>query len=479
MTTTLLKHSAPQIHRDMPYKECYTEREAVGKSLTSIINSLELGGTIALTGEWGSGKTTFLNMWRQDLINQGFPTVSLNAWETEWADDPLIAVIACIYSACNEDSLSEKQKINNKLKRLLKKPLPILGAIATSMAEAALSVDVKSVIEKCKEISSQAFDDEVDSFTERASAMQELKKTLESLAWKVNQGKADKPLVFIIDELDRCKPDYSVRTLEVLKHIFEVKNIVFVCAIDKKHLEDSIRGFYGSERINSAEYLRRFFDLEVELPVPNYQMYCDHLYKYYKLDEFFDTPERIDSVVLSKDGSIYRTFLASLANRRHMSLRQIERICAFTKLTLLGKNNRIYFWPGINMLITYLRFFENSLYQDIRSRRLTIQELLDRLILVFGDMIDKKPEKSRYDNNNRRFMLFAIGEVLVSYNCSIPVGETIIINGDSKTTPLKCSIFNQEELLESLDYATRKTFEYDLSWVLSILDILKIDESIS
>lgn len=477
MTTTLLKHRAPQVLPDNPYKECYTGREVVGESLTSIIDSLELGGTIALTGEWGSGKTTFLNMWRQDLINQGFPTVSLNAWETEWADDPLIAVIASIYAVCYEDSLSEKQKINDKLKRLLKKPLPILGTIATSMAEAALSVDVKSVIEKCKEISSQAFDDEVDSFTERASAMQELKKSLESLAWQVNQKKADKPLVFIIDELDRCKPDYSVRALEVLKHIFEVNNIVFVCAIDKKHIEDSIHGFYGSEKINSAEYLRRFFDLEVELPAPDYQLYCDHLYKFYKLDEFFDSKERTRFSRLSGDGRKFKSFIVALAERSRMSLRQLERMFAFTSLTLREQDKRSYYFPNISLSLTYFRFFEWDLYQEIRTKKISVQELLNRLTSILGTMIDRY--NPSYDEGNNRFMMQnTIGQLLVFYNYYLPNQETIIEleEGNLKRTPLTCSVLSKEELSESIERAYGDGLSgYELGWMLNMLDILKID----
>ncbi len=478
MTTTLLKHNAPQILPEDPYKECYTGRKAVGKSLTSIINSLELGGTIALTGEWGSGKTTFLNMWRQDLINQGFPTVSLNAWETEWADDPLIAVIACIYSACNEDSLSEKQKINDKLKRLLKKPLPILGAIATSLAEAALNVDVKSVIEKCKDISSQAFDDEVDSFTERASAMQELKKTLESLAWRVNQGETDNPLVFIIDELDRCKPDYSVRTLEVLKHIFEVKNIIFVCAIDKKHLEDSIRGYYGCESFDSSEYLRRFFHLEIELPKPNYRQFCTHLYSYYGLDDFFDSDERASVDIFKYDGKSFRDFFASLAERSTMSLRQVERIFAYTKLTLAKQNKRIYYYPELSLFVTFLRFFHYSFYCEIRAHKYSVQDLFDRLTSLVGRLVDGEHHEPGL-HSNYQAMLEVFVELLVFYNNDYYYRVEDIYDSSTKSTPLTNDLFSNKDLVSTLErvvYLSSRS-NYELKYLFGVLDILKVEDS--
>lgn len=138
------------------------------------------------------------------------------------------------------------------------------------------------------------------SFDGKEKSMVSLKENLEKLAWNVNQESGDeKPLVFIIDELDRCRPDYAVRMLEVLKHFFVVKNIVFVCAVDKKHLEDSICGFYGSEKINASEYLRRFFDLEIGLPLPDYTKFCEHLYDYYQLDDFLSLKSAL-SILYSK-----------------------------------------------------------------------------------------------------------------------------------------------------------------------------------
>ena len=83
-----LKHTEPIIESGQPFKYCSTGREETGKALTSIVESIDLGGTIALTGGWGSGKTTFLRMWKQSLEDQHYPTVLLNAWETEWAEDP-------------------------------------------------------------------------------------------------------------------------------------------------------------------------------------------------------------------------------------------------------------------------------------------------------------------------------------------------------------------------------------------------------
>ena len=227
-----LKHTGPIIEPNHPFKYCSTGREEAGQALTSIVNSIDLGGTIALTGEWGSGKTTFLKMWKQSLEDQQYPTVLLNAWETEWAEDPLIAVIACIRRSCKqEDSKEALNDILRVAKGFVQKPLQM----ARTLGRGAIDNYLGDVSQTIAEQMGQAFDQAVASFDGKEQSMATLKAALETLAWNVNQGNdSGKPLVFIIDELDRCKPDYAVRMLEVLKHFFVVRNIVFVCAVDKK-----------------------------------------------------------------------------------------------------------------------------------------------------------------------------------------------------------------------------------------------------
>ena len=82
-----------------------------------------------------------------------------------------------------------------------------------------------------------------------------------SLANFIEKSTEDKPVVFIIDELDRCRPNYAVEVLEQIKHLFSVPKIVFVLSIDKEQLGHAVRGVYGSEKLNADEYLRRFIDI--------------------------------------------------------------------------------------------------------------------------------------------------------------------------------------------------------------------------
>lgn len=81
---------------------------------------------------------------------------------------------------------------------------------------------------------------------------------------KLTGDKAN-PLVVIIDELDRCRPDFAVRTLERIKHLFEVENVIFVLMLNRVQLCASIRGCYGAD-VDADGYLRKFLLFSLQLP---------------------------------------------------------------------------------------------------------------------------------------------------------------------------------------------------------------------
>src|SRR5690606_7009503 len=90
---------------------------------------------------------------------------------------------------------------------------------------------------------------------------------------------------------------------EQIKHLFSIPGIIFVLSIDKEQLGNAIRGVYGSDKIDAAEYLRRFIDLEYQIPKPNLLMYIDYLYNLYNFNEFIQLEERTNIQWFSNDQS--------------------------------------------------------------------------------------------------------------------------------------------------------------------------------
>ncbi len=92
------------------------------------------------------------------------------------------------------------------------------------------------------------------------------------------------PLFLVIDELDRCRPNYAIEFLEIVKHIFDIPNIIFVIATDSQQLSHAINAVYG-DNFASERYLKRFFDQEYTLKTPSSYDYCYSMFKQYGLLE--------------------------------------------------------------------------------------------------------------------------------------------------------------------------------------------------
>ena len=142
-----------------------------------------------------------------------------------------------------------------------------------------------------------------------------------------------KRLIFVIDELDRCQPSFSVEVLEKIKHFFNSEKVLFILSYNKEQLNQSIRHVYGVD--NPNVYLQRFIDLEsdVSTKFETYEdekavnRYIDWLTTQHSFDNDWIGPIRW---VLSDSFKILD---------QNYSLRSVERIC--TKIAtycLIGNN---------------------------------------------------------------------------------------------------------------------------------------------
>ena len=80
------------IPEDDPFSNDLLDRRESAEVLTHLLASIEGPCVLAVDAAWGNGKTTFLGMWSQHLRNEGFPVVGFNAWETDFSEDPFIAL---------------------------------------------------------------------------------------------------------------------------------------------------------------------------------------------------------------------------------------------------------------------------------------------------------------------------------------------------------------------------------------------------
>jgi len=227
---------------------------------------VEGGLVIALTSKFGSGKTTFLRMWKSSLENANNNNdkplvISLNAWESDYYGDPLFAIISALV-----DRLETKGRSAAKLVDAAKD----LGWFVTAMGgqvvkkitgiDAAEAGDLAEKKKKKRQDVVPILSDTFSMYQGRKAAMESLKKAIREFV-----AASEPRVLFLVDELDRCRPDYAITYLETIKHIFDIKGAVFLLAADRDQLENSAKTAFGPD-LDFEEYYRKFIHREITLP---------------------------------------------------------------------------------------------------------------------------------------------------------------------------------------------------------------------
>lgn len=395
-----IKHNDIDIPENEPFKFCKLDRKKYGEILTDIIGSYSDGFVLAIDSKWGTGKTTFVKMWKQHIENQDYKTLYFNAWANDFDNSPLVALLAELKTIATG-------KGDETFKSLLKKGAVITKKMVPGLVKAIAEkyIDTKVLNEVIGNLAESAVDilkDEVDEYTNKKKGLIEFREELEKFVVQNTDGK---PLVFIIDELDRCRPNYGVQVLEQVKHFFNVPGIIFVLAVDKLQLSSAIKGFYGSDLIDANEYLRRFIDIEYSIPAPVTGVFCKYLHGYYNFNEFFNSPKRSSFQELRNDNENFITIATKIFEKAKTTLRQQEKIFAHARLVLNLFELNNYVFPGTFFLLVFIRDSQRDFYESIVNKTLTIQDVADKLIKLFPANIDAY-DISYFINQEANFLQF-------------------------------------------------------------------------
>ena len=247
----ILKPPETQVCDTDPWRDDLIDRGDVAGELTKLLRN-ERSISISLSGAWGTGKTFLLQRWVKDLQRAGAKTAYINAWESDFSHDPVIPITSSLAGATRPNGPDE-----------------IKEALLQAAIDFALT-NAESLLKKYTGISAPikrwlGIDDpkDMDPYQARLAALERLRGTLKTLA-RESDGNSCYPLVIVIDELDRCRPDYAVELLERVKHVLRVEGVVFVFGVNRQALGETIGHQFGIS--DTDGYLQKFFDVDVPLP---------------------------------------------------------------------------------------------------------------------------------------------------------------------------------------------------------------------
>ncbi|WP_282021609.1 KAP family P-loop NTPase fold protein [Ruegeria faecimaris] len=355
-------------------------REATGDNLSELVERIDDPLVIALDGEWGSGKSFFLKCWvgehlkREENTTQ---TVYFDAFKHDFLDDPLIALTGVIADRFDEADDKKAQKAWNKAKH-------VAPALGRAVIRAGVSVVTAGLVTKADELAEAAIntasvelDGAVAGFWKRENgkraAMEGFRQALIDLTEPDKDGVPARKLVIVVDELDRCRPDYALSLLEIVKHFFNVGGVHFVLGVNLEQLQNSVKARYGSGTEADA-YLQKFYSIKLNLPrkiqyTQDYVQYFDFASGQLKL------PPEIHGIT--------RDLLERYLGSAPMTPRTIQRI--LTVLALIPLRS-IRETPYEFLVVpAMLKICAPTIYEKMRNNELTLENLL----LIFKIDVEK------------------------------------------------------------------------------------------
>lgn len=389
-----------EIDADNPFKNDALGRETNITVLTQFITSFEQSIVLCIDGGWGQGKTTFIKMWQQYLKNLHIPTIYFNAWESDYTDDALIALIGEISLSIEKLKVQDKTKAEKIIAPIYKYAAKFAKALAPSAANLsikAISGGLTNADELAKTLGAlgeSLVKEQIKKYEESRRTLSKFKEELSKLAQCYTGGDKQKPLVIFIDELDRCRPDFAIEVLEKAKHLFNVDNIIFVLATDKTQLGHSIRAVYG-QGLDVNGYLRRFIDFDYFLPQSN-QPYILYLMNKFSLGKYFQT----------KDTNVPASeFLVDIVHKYTLSLREQEALCNIFNVVIRTKINiRLKNWTliiFIFLIILKLKF--PDIYKNLGNKNFS--DFLDETIKNIDSHCASDDKNSNYYLELLEFLL--------------------------------------------------------------------------
>lgn len=369
---------------------------------------------LQVSGQYGSGKTFFINLLNKYLLEQGYQTLYYNAWENDYAQDAFVSF--CSMFVNQFDVSPNKNGFKEASKKLFTNNIPLLlkycckeiitnciGINTDKLVD--LACDLAKGTDKYSNQTQEKCNDLLDIEFNRIEVVKNFRKELEKLV--INESKS-KPLIVFIDDLDRCKADFTIRLLDYVKHLFNVKGVTFILAVDDKQLKSTVRKFYGSENENG--YLSRIIDYEFKLPVADYKNYINKMISKYKFSEQYKSDIFVN--LLNNLGFLFDLSLRDfdhIFNQVHSSLKgdiKYEHRPSMYFMTYIMEKYFYKYENEINLLETeenkklnnsqkLYRFFNkkfllNHYYIDsvltggnVNTRKnYTVREIMSRLVYV-------------------------------------------------------------------------------------------------
>ncbi|HHX2506523.1 TPA: KAP family P-loop NTPase fold protein [Neisseria subflava] len=368
-------------------------RKPIAENIIKLLTSPIDLSPLVIDGGWGTGKTEFC----QKLIrlmqeqHRDYRPVYIDAFRSDHSGEPLLALLAEIIKACTPPEDSDKKRIekhNDRIRKIAKAAGFLMKTVAKAAVGHVLKQNTDDLAEELQQIMNddQDADSLAETVTDAAATIAshtidatveallkeqiEAEKNLETLKTCLKELAAEKPIILFIDELDRCRPDYAVYMLEVIKHVFDVENVKVVLVTNTKQLRAAINHRYGAE-VDAQKYLDKFLKYSFALPEKVVaQTEQDRVWV--SIHHFGQLIKGCDIGEVLFSGYRVMECINEMIKRNNLSLRETERLVRFLEIyhslsNGFGARNESVLW--IRVVGVFIFCFYPSLMDDINKNR--------------------------------------------------------------------------------------------------------------
>lgn len=251
----------------------------IGNAFTNLVQSIDTEKVISIEAGFGRGKTFFRKGWAKQLKSAGEVVVEVDVQQSDHSGDPVITLLGALVDALPKVDKSKGEKALESVKKvgaigartltrvMLKSGADeVLKAVSDSAIDQledfdALDDVIKDVGSEMSKIAGQIIASQMAAEKVRKT---ELPEQIEALRAALVEGAENERVVVIIDELDRCHPEYAISFLEATKLIFGQSGFVFCLMVNAEYLENLARHRFGVAKADE-KYLDKFVDIRLRL----------------------------------------------------------------------------------------------------------------------------------------------------------------------------------------------------------------------
>ncbi len=267
------------------------------KSLATYIQKCDTPMTIAIQGDWGSGKTSIMRMIQCDFdrVNSGkkeYPnihTVWFNTWQFSQfgsGEDLPLNFLNCLVDSVKK--IDNGGKADSEAENKISRSMAVLNAckLSNALIGDMLPQYISKAVNAGIEIAATCIDEEKNSKAgdKEKSSISDVIRTLKDdlQDWvnnKLNIDKNDEDknngrIVIFVDDLDRVEPSKAIEFIEILKLFMDLKHCIYVLAVDTEIVIRGVREKFGRD-LNDEKaraYFEKIIQLTFKIPVAEYDV---------------------------------------------------------------------------------------------------------------------------------------------------------------------------------------------------------------